>query len=124
MKVIQTENIAPFDVDDTLVVHKEDLRGLKTVWVKDPACNEEVKLGINMAMVKVLKEEKYRGSTIIVWSRGGWEWAKNVVEALGLQDSVDYVLTKPDTVYDDKPVTEWLTQRVYLAPGTYYKGVK
>lgn len=41
------------------------------------------------------------GYTVVVWSRGGAEWAAKVVTALKLDDAVDVVLGKPELWIDD-----------------------
>lgn len=125
MQVINSDDIQPFDCDDTLVMHmplkdipKEDL-----VAVIDPIqpLGPKVGLRINRPMVRLLQEAAQRGSFVVVWSRGGVEWAANVVKALDLEPYVDLCLSKPRVYFDDKPVSEWLTDRVYLGPDTVYK---
>jgi hypothetical protein len=123
MKVITKEHTIFIDVDDTLVMHeKEKTENGVYISVKDPIENRSIKLRVNEPMVRLLKEEHHRGSYIVVWSRGGWEWAQNVIVALGLGTKVDLVMSKPLAYFDDKPVEEWLKYRVYLSPDTPYKG--
>jgi hypothetical protein len=129
MQVIRNERVVYFDVDDTLVIHREifvyDHHDKTVVSVVDPIdINNIIHLGINQPMVRLLKEEYARRSYVIVWSRGGFAWAKAVVEALGLEQYVHTVQTKPAVYFDDKPIQEWLLDRVYMKPGTYYKGKK
>ena len=122
MKVVDIERTIFCDVDDTLVMHrKPDSMESTPVWPIDPATGELVKVYRNAPMIKCLLEEKHRGSFVVVWSMGGWEWARNVLTALGIEDKVDLVMTKPFAYFDDKHVNEWLTYRVYIKPEVPYK---
>lgn len=120
MKIINNENISPFDVDETLVCH-DPLTCSNKVYISDRVSGKLMLFGINEPMVRLLREEKDRGSYVIVWSRAGHAWASAVVKALELEDCVDLILTKPRVYFDDKPVDFWMKDRVYLEPGTKYK---
>lgn len=120
MKIIKNENIDPFDIDGTLIVHNLEGYGERAA-VFDHVTSEFVSVQINTAMVRLLKESKARGSYVIVWSRGGYQWASEVIKALGLVDYVDLVLSKPMTYFDDTPVEKWLPYRVFIGPETIYK---
>lgn len=135
MQVIKSEQVSFWDVDETLVLHKTvhtrhiyddkgnitELFPRDSVVVKDPIENKNIRLYIHEPMIRLMREEARRGGTIIVWSRGGHEWAASVINALGLQDLVTLVMSKPMVYFDDKPIQEWLPYRVYLEPGTTYK---
>jgi hypothetical protein len=121
MNVIKNEHIVYVDVDDTLVLHNPPSGEYDHVDVKDPIGNRVIRLAIHLPMVRLLKEEFSRGSYIVVWSRGGYRWAENVVSALNLQDYVHQVQTKPLVYMDDKDISEWLTYRIYLSPNEKYK---
>lgn len=126
MKVVESERIVFCDCDDTLVMHHKS-KETPEVRVINPFDKEYVKdnrtclLYKNMPMIRLLKEEKQRGAYIIVWSRGGFAWAKAVVEALKLETYVDQVMSKPLTYMDDKDISEWLKDRVYIGPDVRYK---
>lgn len=122
MNIIIKEHTVFFDIDDTLVMHDQNGDRLDMVSIKDPVKDRNINLRVNRPMVRLLEEEHQRGSYVVVWSRGGWEWARNVIAALGLEDKVDQVMSKPLAYFDDKPVEEWLKYRVYLLPDTPYKG--
>lgn len=126
MTIIKNENVSPFDVDETLILHLpiEQIALKDRVSVYDPVDKGFIILGINRPMVRLLKEEFQRGSHVIVWSRGGHEWAANVVKALDLSKQVHLVMTKPLVYFDDKAVADWLPYRVYLKPDTVYKSFK
>ncbi len=133
MRVIKSERIITVDIDDTMVMHRKVKVGLEawipgalvelgeTIIVPDRITDTMIELEVNQNMIRLVKEEKHRGATIVVWSRGGYEWAADVVTALGLEDLVDTVMSKPLVYFDDKPVTEWLTDRVYIGPDENYK---
>lgn len=118
-KVVQNENVRPFDCDGCLIVrHTEsDLKA----DIRDPVTGGTIRVGVNRAMVRLLQEERQRGSFVVVWSRSGWEWARNIVNALGLQADVDLVMSKPIAYFDDTPVEEWMKDRVFIGPDVEYK---
>ena len=127
MNVIKSESVVFFDVDDTLVMHLKDdelVHYNETVEVNDPISMGVIRLGVNRPMIRLLQEEAHRGSYVIVWSRGGYEWAHNVLLALYLDDYVDQVMSKPVAYFDDKDIGDWLKYRVYLKPETAYKNIK
>ena len=120
MKTIKNERVIPCDVDGTLVIHNPG-PGVPLIDVIDPETGRPVTLGINRSMVKLVREEKFRGAFILVWSRGGYAWAKNVINALHLENHVDLIMTKPMAYFDDIPVEEWLETRIFLDENTVYK---
>jgi len=122
MKVVKNENIRPFDVDSTLIYpNSPENENLPPVLIFDPVERRYITLRYNINMVRLLKEEHQRGSYVIVWSRGGWEWARNAVIALELQEYVDRVMSKPLAYFDDQPVETWMKDRIYLEPNMAYK---
>ena len=124
MQVVDNHNPVFFDVDDTLILSSKvqpALPGLIGVTVIDPITQNQLFYRRNSPMIRLLEEEVAKGSFVVVWSRGGYEWAKAVVEALKLQDKVNMIMSKPMVYFDDKDVSEWLTYRVYIAPDVRYK---
>lgn len=122
MKIVQNERVIMCDVDDTLVMHRPIFREhADAVILEDPIEDGEIVLQINRPMVRLVKEEFERGSYIVVWSRGGYDWATSVVRAVGLIEYVHLVMTKPFAYFDDKDVSTWMPDRVYLTPETKYK---
>lgn len=124
MRTIDYEDIAPFDVDETLILHNPPIGDFDYVDVKDPLTGGVIELAVHAPMVRLLKEAKHRGSFVIVWSRGGYKWAEAVVKALELENHIDQVMSKPRAYYDDTPVDQWLKDRVYLDPNSNYKQTK
>lgn len=121
-RIIESELIRPFDVDDTLILH--DPKGhpeFETVDIFDPIENKTITFRVHQPMVRLLKEEHSRGAFILVWSRSGFQWADTVVKALGIADKVHLIMSKPLVYFDDSPVESWMKDRVYLSPDTFYK---
>lgn len=109
MITIKNNKIAYFDVDDTLINHfigipfdeKEHLNlnnGEIQYW----------KITRNEGNIRALKHYKQLGFTIVVWSLGGYSHAQAAIKALGLENSVDLCMSKPDVYIDDKCASEWM----------------
>ena len=119
MKIIEGDKVTYIDCDDTLVswstylinLYPEQCKVFKT-WKGDPGTSllpiEET--------IDYLKKSKIHGGTVIVWSAGGWEWAKNVVEVLELTEYVDAVMSKPIRYVDDLPSGKFMGTWVNLEP--------
>lgn len=120
MKVINSEQIICIDVDDTLVMHAKAKKRDNLVHITDPYDGFQRCLVMHVPHIKILKDRKARGATILVWSQSGHAWAEAVICALGLQDYVDYVLSKPTAYIDDKKVQDWMAERIYLEPDSLY----
>lgn len=114
MKVIKNEMIAAFDVDDTLVLWDHPDKEVKGKHFKDPHDGMLHLLVPHRKHIKLLKDFKSRGYTVIVWSGGGHEWAKTVIDTLGLEDHVDFCMTKVTKFIDDLQAQEVLGSRIYL----------
>ena len=126
MKVIKNERVLPCDVDETLVLH--DLEYINTtpystVQIFCPFRSRLITLVRHEPMIQLLKEESTRGATILIWSRGGHQWAEAVIKALNLEKYVDIVMSKPLAYLDDKEVGDWMKDRVYIKPNTPYKNL-
>ena len=125
MKIVKNERLIVCDVDDTLVMHNTCNLALTEAQVEDPLDRfRKVIVYRNDPMIRLLQEEIQRGSQLIVWSRGGWEWAQNVLMALKLDHLPIIVMTKPYAYFDDKDVSVWLKDRVYISPEVVYKKIK
>lgn len=122
MKIVKNENILVVDVDGTLILpyDKGKPQG-RIIDVYDAVTKRNIRMCEHGPNVRLLKEESHRGSHIVVWSRGGYEWASNAVRALDLVTYVDQVMTKPLTYIDDLPVDDWLRYRIFLSPDMQYK---
>lgn len=124
MIVTKNENIRPVDVDGCLIYNlPNDGEIHHAIDIVDPLdTSKRIRQGVNYNMVRLLKEEYQRGGHIIVWSRSGWEWARNVVLALGIEKYVHEVKSKPLAYFDDTPVKKWMKDRVFIGPHEKYKG--
>jgi FMN phosphatase YigB (HAD superfamily) len=87
-----------FDIDDTLVMWDENLKGDNVCIEIDGHLNHMV---INKGNLEELKRHGSRGIDVIVWSKGGVEWARAVVRALKIGNYVSAVMAKPFCYYDD-----------------------
>lgn len=122
MQVNKSEQVRPFDVDNCLISYDyQPKKGMIAADVVDPVTGKNIRVRVNKAMVRLLREEYQRGGHIKVWSRSGWEWARNVVQALELVPYVHEVLSKPIAYFDDTDVSEWMKDRVFIGPDVKYK---
>lgn len=94
---ISNENIVAFDCDDTLILwdHPKSDKILGSSRYK-----------IHEKHVQLLKRFHARGQFVIVWSKGGAEWAKKVVDLLGIEDYVNLIISKPSWLFDDRPLKD------------------
>jgi phosphoserine phosphatase len=129
MIVIPCKQATFFDVDDTLVMwdatpEQLEERGVDFTCpgslVTIDECGTEgfapewkQRLLPHRVHIEQLKKHKQRGHTIIVWSAGGYDWAAAVVKALGLENYVDLVISKPSWFYDDLMPSEFMGKRYY-----------
>ena len=110
-----------FDVDDTLFLHDQLItEPEKAIKVQDPPAwckpSKHAKYQWGQpheAHIQALKDYKAQGAVIVVWSQGGSDWAKQVVEALGLTDYVDLCVCKPAVYYDDLHCSQFM-YRTYI----------
>lgn len=121
--ILKNDNVVFFDVDDTLVMwswpEQKDNETIVISAAEEPALHN-IRVWPHKEHANRLKQFKARGQSVVVWSQGGWAWAKAVVEALGLQLYVDAIMTKPKWIFDDLPASAWLNEshRSYVDPVT------
>lgn len=127
MNVIQSTKIICFDCDDTLVLWNG--KGMswgknnkEAVAFRDPYNSKEyydsyLYLKPNNEVIELLKTYKAAKWTIVVWSAGGWLWAKEVVKTLNLEEYVDLCMSKPERYVDDNPCTAWMGMYVEVTLG-------
>lgn len=116
MFTLNKEHVAYCDVDKTLVFPIRDY----------PSHPNKVTIGgnewvVNEDIITELRDHHARGHGIVVWSKGGAHWAKQVVEALKLEWMVDAVMVKPTWIWDDIECSEWMGKRYYLTPDAKWK---
>lgn len=125
MQIVNSYNVVFFDVDGTLVNHLGSTDRFpfdETIFVKDILGEKDIRLLPNHKMIRLLREELAKGSKVVVWSRGGYQWAANVLEALDLADKDILVMSKPFAYFDDKDASEWMVNRVFIPLTENYKG--
>ena len=120
MKVIESEQVWFFDCDDTLILWDRAGTGGAT-YITCPYDLSEYAVGIHGGNSQLLKEKKARGCTIVVWSQGGYKWAEAVVKHLGLEQHVDYVMSKPIGICDDLPASAWMPSPTYIPVDAKWK---
>lgn len=110
MIVFKSDKLAAFDVDETLVLWDRDYSFSPNadgiIPFVDPYYPNEgepvlLYLKPNHDAIHLLKQLKANGYSIMVWSKGGYQWAETVVRTLELKDYVDIIMTKPDIYVDD-----------------------
>jgi FMN phosphatase YigB (HAD superfamily) len=113
MKVTENELIVYVDIDGTLINKGDFISSDSHDYKIDyyGFIHEIEPLWLNIEFMKTLKK---RGWYIIVHSHNGWQYAKNVVEALNLQDYVDEVKSKPFKYIDDMDCHSWMGTRINL----------
>lgn len=112
MIVVKNNLVCPFDVDDTLIMwdYNPELQ-LPEIEIIDDTTRYRQTFQVHEKHVNRIKQLKLKGEYIIVWSQGGYDWCRRVVEALGLTEFVDLCLTKPSRYYDDYPVESFMERR-------------
>lgn len=123
MKIINSEQLICADVDDTVIIWSDPVtieNEANLVQFYDPyeKCTKWVLS--HPAHIKIIKDRKARGATIILWSQSGYEWAVQAAKACGLLEHVDYCASKPVAIIDDKPASAWLQERIFLPSNTKY----
>jgi len=102
-----------FDVDNTLVYSQAEYPDLTgpVLFINNRAWIVEEQ------HVESIRDFAARGHVVVVWSAGGSEWAKLIVDALGLSDLVAACLTKPTWYFDDISCDKFMPLNTH-----YYKG--
>jgi hypothetical protein len=114
MIINTNETITCYDVDETLVLWFNDCDISKKINIVCPYSGAATWLKPHHRHIDLLKKHHGRKNYIIVWSAGGVLWAEAVVKALGLEEYVDLVMTKPTKFVDDLPANEILGTHIYL----------
>lgn len=109
--VLENDHIACFDVDETLVLWNipPGFEG-KTVECINYGYKEH--LLPHDVHIKLLRQFKFRGHAVVIWSQGGYEWAVEVAKRLGIFDDANIIMAKPKWLIDDLPPDAW-TQVFY-----------
>lgn len=108
MKIIKSDKITCFDVDDTLISQYADKLKQSKQKVFINCYGFKTQVAVITENVEALKRHKRQGQIIVVWSAAGYKWAESVIKSLGLTKYVDYVQSKPNWYYDDIPCEKWM----------------
>lgn len=105
MQVANSERIVCFDVDQTLLFwdYDEGYTHEERFNMTCPHDGEVTAHSPHRKHIWFLKKLKARNFYTIVWSSNGTAWAEAAVKALGLEDHVDLVMSKPEKIVDDLP---------------------
>lgn len=95
LEIIESDRTTFFDCDDTLIMWKTLDMNLPIVSIGGRDFQVHTK------HVQKIKDYHLMGFKVFVWSTSGYEWAKTVVEALNLEEYVDFVMCKPHRIFDD-----------------------
>lgn len=129
MIVIPSNQAVFSDVDDTLIMWNATPEQLEKdgiritcpggLWLNEdgelvPSESWTQLVVPHKVHIEQLKKHKARGHTVVVWSAGGWDWARAAVEALGLEQFVDVVISKPRWCYDDLPPAEYMPKSQWM----------
>lgn len=102
-KINKQELRADFDIDETLVMeHPEDYPGAEIIQLN--YYGHKRLRAIHKEQVELLKAYKKRGYYIRAHSNNGWQWVKEVVDKLELQDFVNEIECKATKRVDDEAV--------------------
>lgn len=113
MKVISNDQLIVVDVDGTIILWPDpaELLAAKSADLlafTDPYDGATRRVLAHKPNIKILKDRKLRGCTIVVWSQSGYAWAAEAVKVLGLTEYVDYVASKPFMYLDDLAAEHWM----------------
>lgn len=124
MYFLKGDNSIFFDVDNTLILWNCDSQDPRTIWIPSLKTNginedgttayESVPVVPHEKHLLMIKRHKQLGNTVVVWSKSGPEWARNIVEHFGLTEYVDLVCGKPAVIYDDLKPDQFLTDCRFL----------
>ena len=113
---LKKDNVAFFDVDDTLILYEWSAdRDSEVIDISIEGSLMQARVVPHKYHTNQLKLHKTWGNGVVVWSRSGHDWAKTVVEKLNLTQYVDLVIAKPMYYYDDKPCCKILGEHRFAA---------
>lgn len=120
IKIIPSRSVF-VDVDDTLI--KWEIEGIS--FQNHPECitldmfgtqKRFLPMWSNINKVKSFYEKGYE---IVIWSLSSKQWAEQVVKKLGLEDYVDFCVSKPDFYIDDKEADHFMLADKRIYNGDY-----
>jgi len=104
-----------FDVDDSLLFWDtpKTTEGVPYIMLNNR------KVYVHHEHVDILKKYSDRGYIVIVWSKGGGEWAEKAVKSIGLEKYVHFTMNKPSSIYDDLEPCKWMPKANYVKRDKY-----
>lgn len=114
--VLESHKVVGVDCDDTLVmwdISKYPDMPRITVDLCGP-----VQLVVNQKNVNLVRKLAKLGYQIVVWSQTGYDWARVVGKAVGIDDVTSLYMTKPRYHIDDMPASVWIGDRLWRDPVT------
>lgn len=122
MKINKNPRIWEFDVDDTIVLWDQSKYPDRAPIEIPSARKGHTALVIpHRKTVNLLVKLSKVGWYIRVHTGSGYKWGVKVIRALGLQDFVDEVSSKPLGRTDDKAPGDGLAYDVYRDPKSGYE---
>ena len=120
MKVVESEQIWVCDIDDTVILWDiEQFKTTELIHITCPYDGKQYAVKPHEGNIQLVKEKRARGCFVMLWSQGGYQWARTVAEALGLE--VDLILSKPIGVIDDLEPVEWMPSPTYIPVDAKWK---
>lgn len=108
---IENYKVIMVDIDETLIIHdSESPSRLVDFYGRMVGVRPHLS---NIALVQKFHALNY---SIVFWSRTGADWAKLIVEELGLAALATGYMTKPLFYVDDRACEEWMGERVFKEP--------
>jgi predicted phosphatase len=124
MIVLENDNVVCFDVDDTLVIWNVP-QSMMDQTITFDNFGVDVQLLPHHKHITLMKQFKARGHKVIIWSQGGYQWAREIVKKLDIEQYVDIIICKPKWLVDDVPPSGWTSVSYIPLPGIEApKGVK
>lgn len=108
------------DIDDTLLLWDAPKEGPMVTFI-EPHSGDEITVPINENNIRLLKEKKARGCSIVLWTQGGYEYANAVATALNIRGHVDLIMGKPEGIIDDLEASAWMPKAVNIPYTKNYK---
>jgi len=113
MEIVENDHVVCFDVDSTLIewiwdqFEKSELYDQGNL-IDIRMNNYATSVKPHKVHIELLKRYKAKGKFVIVWTQSGYAWGEAVVKALGIEEYVDVILTKPEKYIDDLKADEWM----------------
>lgn len=116
MITIRGESSVYIDVDETLIRFMATPEEIEKYGVLFTYPNGVTRTLVpHSKHIEQLKEHASRLTSVIIWSKAGGAWCELVIKTLGLEQYVDACLKKPDWIFDDLPIEEFMPQSRWLS---------